>query len=58
MKTTLFLACVGVAVLGITLWPGTSSRGACGLAATRVKIIKAVSGVAPGSHSRALAESL
>jgi hypothetical protein len=27
-------------------------------AATRVKIIKAVSGVAPGSHSRALAESL
>ena len=25
MKTTLFLACLGVAVLGITLWPGTSS---------------------------------
>jgi hypothetical protein len=25
MKTTLFLACVWVAVLGITLWPGTSS---------------------------------
>jgi hypothetical protein len=25
MKTTLFLASVGVAVLGITLWPGTSS---------------------------------
>jgi hypothetical protein len=25
MKTTLCLACVGVAVLGITLWPGTSS---------------------------------
>src|SRR4051812_28659676 len=25
MKTMVFLACVGVAVLGITLWPGTSS---------------------------------
>jgi hypothetical protein len=25
MKTRLFLACVGAAVLGITLWPGTSS---------------------------------
>jgi hypothetical protein len=25
MKTTLFLACVGVTVLGVMLWPGTSS---------------------------------
>jgi hypothetical protein len=26
MKTTLFLACGAVAILGITVWPGTSSR--------------------------------